>query len=156
MLLKNSDVLLTKELHPGLLPITADYAQMVTIVQNLIINSLHAFEDNDIRIDRKIRIVTTPMKGGIEISYYDNAGGMPEHVKNRIFDPFFTTKKVGEGTGLGLSVTYAIVEKYGGNIRFETRLPEGEGGNSGTTFFVALPPETSGEAKAGEPQGRTA
>jgi len=61
---------------------------------------------------------------------------------DRIFVPFFTTKKVGEGTGLGLAVSYAIVNKYGGSIRFESRAAEdGEEGPTGTMFFVDLQPE---------------
>ncbi len=56
--------------------------------------------------------------------------------------PFFTTKKVGEGTGLGLAVSYAIVNKFGGNIRFESRaVDEGNKGPTGTTFFVSLQSE---------------
>jgi two-component system NtrC family sensor kinase len=68
---------------------------------------------------------------------------------DRIFDPFFTTKKVGEGTGLGLFVSYAIAEKCGGHLRFETRTA-GEAPNaSGTTFIVSLQPEPATEEAKG-------
>jgi signal transduction histidine kinase len=56
----------------------------------------------------------------------------PEHLP-QIFDPFYTTKQVGRGTGLGLSVTYGIVEKHGGHIEAKSRKGEG------ATFTVALP-----------------
>ena len=68
----------------------------------------------------------------IEIS--DNGPGMPEELRKRIFEPFFTTKKVGEGTGLGLSVSYFIVvENHGGQMEVES-IP-----GQGTTFIVILP-----------------
>ena len=89
---------------------------------------------------------TNPYSHMVEAIFADSGTGIPKEIADRIFDPFFTTKKVGEGTGLGLSVSYAIVQKYGGNLRFETRLPEGEGGNQGTTFFVSLRPETTANA----------
>jgi two-component system NtrC family sensor kinase len=56
----------------------------------------------------------------------------PEHI-SQIFDPFYTTKQVGRGTGLGLSVTYGIVEKHGGHIEVKSRKGQG------TTFTVTLP-----------------
>ncbi len=64
-------------------------------------------------------------------------GIKPEH-RSRIFDPLFTTKKVGEGTGLGLTVSYAIAKKYGGSITFDTKVKE-ESPDSGTTFVITLP-----------------
>ena len=130
-----------------------DAGELQQVFINLVNNAIAAMPQGG-----KFTVMTriNPYSHMVEAILADSGTGIPKEIADRIFDPFFTTKKVGEGTGLGLSVTYAIVEKYGGNIRFETRLPEGEGGNSGTTFFVSLPPETPGEAKAGEPQGRTA
>ena len=57
----------------------------------------------------------------MEIRLSDTGHGIKKEDRNKIFDPLFTTKEVGEGTGLGLSVCYAIVAKYGGTITFETR-----------------------------------
>jgi signal transduction histidine kinase len=70
----------------------------------------------------------------------DTGCGIPDRIKARVFDPFFTTKKVGEGTGLGLSLCYGIVTKYGGRIRFtSTSREDAPGAPSGTTFTVSMP-----------------
>jgi two-component system NtrC family sensor kinase len=69
----------------------------------------------------------------IEIRVCDNGGGIPSSALDKIFQPFFTTKPAGEGTGLGLSLSYDIIKAHGGNIRVETN----EG--SGTDFIIQLP-----------------
>ena len=63
----------------------------------------------------------------------DTGCGMDKEILSQIFDPFFTTRKVGEATGLGLSVSYGIVNEHGGNIHMESE--EGKG----ATFTVVLP-----------------
>ena len=63
----------------------------------------------------------TTANGDAEIRLADTGHGIKKEHRNKTFDPLFTTKNVGEGTGLGLSVCYAIVAKYGGTIMFETR-----------------------------------
>ena len=67
----------------------------------------------------------------------DAGHGMSEHVKDHLFEPFFTTKQVGNGTGLGLAVSYGIVQDHGGTIEASSVLGQG------TTFSVLLP---TGEA----------
>jgi len=130
-----------------------DAGELQQVFINLVNNAIAAMPQGG-----KFQVMTriNPYSQMVEAIFADSGTGIPKEIADRIFDPFFTTKKVGEGTGLGLSVSYAIVEKYGGNIRFETRLPEGEGGNQGTTFFVSLQPETPGEAKAGGLRGKNA
>jgi two-component system NtrC family sensor kinase len=71
--------------------------------------------------------------GFIEISISDNGPGIPDAVKDKIFQPFFTTKPTGQGTGLGLSLSYDIVKAHGGELKVETK--EGEG----STFIIQLP-----------------
>jgi signal transduction histidine kinase len=69
----------------------------------------------------------------VEIRVTDNGKGIPKKVIDKIFQPFFTTKPTGEGTGLGLSLSYDIVKAHHGEINLETK--EGEG----TTFIIKLP-----------------
>lgn len=81
-----------------------------------------------------VSLSTKKTKDGITISVKDNGNGIPEKVKEKIFQPFFTTKPTGQGTGLGLSMSYDIVTKgHGGQLKVESQ--EGKG----TTFTIALP-----------------
>ena len=84
----------------------------------------------------------TPLGDGdsIEIKVADNGNGIPQKVLDKIFQPFFTTKPTGQGTGLGLSLSYDIVKAHGGELKVETT--EGEGlpaGQAGSTFKIILP-----------------
>jgi CheY-like chemotaxis protein len=73
----------------------------------------------------------------VVVQVSDDGPGIPAEVKSKIFDPFFTTKETGKGTGLGLTVAYAIVQEHGGSIRAESS-PEG-----GASFTVELPVSTA-------------
>jgi len=70
---------------------------------------------------------------GVKITVKDNGNGIPDSIKNKIFQPFFTTKPTGQGTGLGLSLSYDIINAHGGEIKLESL--EGEG----TEFIIHLP-----------------
>jgi signal transduction histidine kinase len=79
-------------------------------------------------------LVSTKKAGSfVEIRVKDNGNGIPQKVLDKIFQPFFTTKPTGEGTGLGLSLSYDIVKAHNGKLKVETK--EGEG----TEFIVVLP-----------------
>jgi len=67
-----------------------------------------------------VTITTKNLGESIEISVKDNGNGIPEEIKNKIFQPFFTTKPTGEGTGLGLSLSYDIVKAHGGELKVES------------------------------------
>jgi two-component system, NtrC family, sensor kinase len=69
----------------------------------------------------------------------DTGCGIPEGDLERIYEPFYTTKAEGEGTGLGLFVSYGIINSFGGSIHCESRVAERTGDKSGTTFIVKLP-----------------
>ena len=92
------------------------------------------------KFDGTLTIVTkqTDPENSVEIKISDTGCGIRREHRTRIFDPLFTTKKVGEGTGLGLFVSYGIISKHGGNITFETKTEE-ESVDTGTTFTITLP-----------------
>ena len=79
-----------------------------------------------------VTVSTKNIGDKIEISVKDNGPGIPDAIKDKIFQPFFTTKPTGQGTGLGLSLSYDIVKAHGGELKVETL--EGEG----TTFIIKL------------------
>ncbi len=76
---------------------------------------------------------TGGVRGAVVISVKDNGNGIPQNILDKIFQPFFTTKPTGEGTGLGLSLSYDIIKAHGGELKVETL--EGEG----TTFIIQIP-----------------
>ncbi len=133
-------------LGKGVPRVRGDAGELQQVFLNLINNAVDAMPGGG-----KLTVVTkvNPYSHLVEIIFADTGTGIPKEVADRIFDPFFTTKKVGEGTGLGLAVSYAIINKYGGNIRFETRA-DTSGGPLGTTFFVSLPPESASVGQAVE------
>jgi signal transduction histidine kinase len=80
-----------------------------------------------------VSVSTINLENSVEIRITDNGPGIPDSIKDKIFQPFFTTKPTGQGTGLGLSLSYDIVKAHGGELRVETK--EGEG----ATFMINLP-----------------
>ena len=80
-----------------------------------------------------LTVKTERIGNTIRISFQDDGPGIPKKNLDKIFDPFFTTREVGEGTGLGLSVSYGIVTQHGGKIYAQSRF------GKGATFFVELP-----------------
>ncbi|MEO6290942.1 MAG: ATP-binding protein, partial [Ginsengibacter sp.] len=80
-----------------------------------------------------VSIRTKKINNQIEIKVSDNGIGIPQNIADKIFQPFFTTKPTGQGTGLGLSLSYDIIKAHGGEIKVETK--EGEG----STFIIQLP-----------------
>jgi signal transduction histidine kinase len=80
-----------------------------------------------------VSISTKKNKGKVEIKVSDNGNGIPQKVLDKIFQPFFTTKPTGQGTGLGLSLSYDIVKAHGGELKVETT--EGER----SEFIIQLP-----------------
>lgn len=108
--------------------IVADSHQIQQVFLNIMLNALHAMPEGGI-----LEITTKKRSTFVEIVFKDSGCGIPDEDLPRIFTPFFTTKKVGEGTGLGLSVVYGIIENHGGEIIVKSKLGEG------TTVLIVLP-----------------
>ncbi len=132
---------LTFEPGDGLPMVTLDRNQIQSVLLNIVINALDATDPGgSITITTNIGISTSkPGQKGIEILFTDTGCGIPPENLNRLFDPFFTTKEVGHGTGLGLSVSYGIVERHGGTIWVQSKV------GKGSTFKVWLPTEEQSE-----------
>ena len=91
------------------------------------------FKDPDYIHNPTVWVSTKKDGNKILISVRDNGPGIPQKILDKIFQPFFTTKPTGQGTGLGLSLSYDIVKAHGGELKVETK--EGEG----STFIIHLP-----------------
>ncbi|MFB2967680.1 PAS domain S-box protein [Aerosakkonema sp. BLCC-F183] len=111
----------------GKLPKIQCYAgQLNQVFMNILNNAIDALEQPSINEDRSINI-TTELKDSERaiIRIADNGPGMTEEVRQRVFDPFFTTKPVGSGTGLGMSISYQIIDKHSGKLTCISVLGEG-------------------------------
>jgi len=130
-------VKLEAELAEGLPRVRGDAAQLQQVFLNLINNAVMAMPQGG------HLTITTGLDGDrdqVRIRFIDTGEGIKKEHLPKIYDPFFTTRKVGEGTGLGLSVSYAIVTKFGGTIACESQAKdEARGQESGTTFTISLP-----------------
>jgi signal transduction histidine kinase len=115
------------------------------VLLNLINNAFYAVskkalkntDDYKPEVIVRTKLTNFPLGGSggrkVQISVIDNGPGIPDNIKEKIFQPFFTTKPTGQGTGLGLSLSYDITKAHGGELKMETK--EGEG----TEFIVLLP-----------------
>jgi two-component system NtrC family sensor kinase len=135
-ILVTKNITLEMNLAEDLPKVRGDSGHLQQVFMNLITNAADAMEAGGVltistRLDEP--------DDRVEILFEDTGHGIEKKYRDRIFDPFFTTKKVGEGTGLGLSVSHAIVTKYGGEITFETVAEEEDRDRKGTTFTVSLP-----------------
>jgi signal transduction histidine kinase len=154
---KNKDFNATMETHfdPNLPKIEIIPQDIGRVILNLINNALYAVNERSKDIERAGSPSGVGVKGGqgqvlsyvptvsittqltansqLLIVVKDNGSGIPDAIKEKIFQPFFTTKPTGQGTGLGLSLSYDIVKAHGGELKVETK--EGEG----TEFMIQIP-----------------
>ncbi len=128
-----------RDLSDGLPQVRCDIQQMNHMLMNIILNAAQAMEGRG-----RLRIRTSLAPGGerVRLEVKDSGPGIPEDVLPRIFEPFFTTKEEGQGTGLGLSLVYGIVENHGGRISVNNA-PGG-----GARFVIELP-VNAGRKKGG-------
>jgi signal transduction histidine kinase len=109
------------------------------VLLNLFNNAFYAVSQKKAQLNGQYQpqviVSTKALADGVEIRVRDNGTGIPDSVKSKIFQPFFTTKPTGEGTGLGLSLSYDIITKgHGGELQVESK--EGEGAE----FIIQLIP----------------
>jgi signal transduction histidine kinase len=107
------------------------------VLLNLYNNAFYAVNEKKKTADETykpfVSVQTKKIDDNVEIKISDNGNGIPQNIIDKIFQPFFTTKPSGEGTGLGLSLSYDVIKAHGGTIHVESK--EGEG----TSFFIQLP-----------------
>ncbi|MGD8176709.1 two-component system sensor histidine kinase NtrB [Marinimicrobium sp. ARAG 43.8] len=125
---------LITELEDALPPVMGSAAEIQQVILNLLRNAMQAFYADPPNRPPVIWLRAFVDRGSAVLQIEDNGPGMPEEVRRHIFEPFFTTKDVGQGTGLGLSVSYFIVtEHHSGTIEVDSLLGEG------TCFTIRLP-----------------
>jgi signal transduction histidine kinase/BarA-like signal transduction histidine kinase len=133
-------------LAAGLPQVFADGHQLQQVLLNLVINAEQAMLAANGRGTIVVRTWHDAERDAVILEINDDGPGIPEETQPKIFDPFFTTKEVGKGTGLGLTVAYAIVQEHGGRIRLESKA------HAGASFYVEVP--VSGRKMAPEADAR--
>jgi two-component system NtrC family sensor kinase len=138
---------LESDLAPNLPRVKGDPRELQQVFINLINNAMDAMKGGGLI---KINTLMAPDGKRVAIEFSDTGNGIPREAQPKIFDPFFTTKPTGAGTGLGLSTSYGIITKFGGNIIFTSYPAEEYPEKHGTTFTVYLPVVTGVEAEGGD------
>jgi len=138
----DSTLLLARHLLKGKVEVRKEYgavraihgspSQINQVFLNIVTNAVQAMPQ---RAEPNVLTLRTAMDdaGTVRVEIQDNGSGIPKDVMSKIFDPFFTTKPIGQGTGMGLSISYKIIQEHGGRI-----LVDSEPG-IGTVFTILLP-----------------
>jgi two-component system NtrC family sensor kinase len=123
----------SKEIRGPVPALRLDKGGVQQVLVNLFLNGIQAMPKGG-----ELKVVLEQTKDEVRLDVKDTGVGIPPENLERVFDPFFTTKKEGEGTGLGLSVSYSIIRKHGGRMQVQSR-PD-----VGTTFSIFLPAGVAG------------
>jgi CheY-like chemotaxis protein len=143
---KVTNISVVEALATGLPDVFADSHQIKQVLLNLLINAEQACLGANGKGTIVVRTSLDTDRGSLVLEVSDDGPGSPEERVNKVFDPFFTTKEVGQGTGLGLTVAYAIVQEHGGRIWVESgaaKAPKdraaAQQAKTGASFFIELP-----------------
>ncbi len=137
-------VRIRRSFDPSLPRVVVDVGKMRQVFMNLIMNAQQSIEGEGV-----VTVSTRedPAQAGFWVAVSDTGVGIADDARDAIFDPFFTTKEPGQGTGLGLAVSYGIVKEHNGDISFESEV------GKGTTFNIWLPQGEHSD-EAGSPDRR--
>jgi two-component system NtrC family sensor kinase len=130
--MKLSNVGVETRLAEELPAASCDASQIQQVVLNLVLNAAEATQSKS---ERRVIVETARADGDVILTVMDNGEGIAPENLSKIFDPFFTTKSEGKGVGLGLAVSYGIIQAHGGDIEVKSQP------GAGTTFTVSLPIE---------------
>jgi PAS domain S-box-containing protein len=123
-----SCITIDKAIESSLPPVRADRDQLIQVLINLVMNSMHAMPQGG-----QLKLSLAREGSSVCLGLADTGHGMPEEIRSKVFEPFFTTKDFGKGTGLGLTVVKGIIEEHGGTIDVESIV------DKGTIFWIRLP-----------------
>jgi signal transduction histidine kinase len=126
-------VRIQRDFDPGLPQVVADVDKIRQVFMNLILNAFQAIQGSGVIT---VSSCSDAGRGGARIVVFDTGSGIADDIRDAIFDPFFTTKEPGQGTGLGLSVSYGIIQEHKGDITVESEI------GKGSTFTIWLPEGT--------------
>ena len=134
---KKFNVAIATELDGSIDKISVVPQDISRVLINLLNNAFYAVDEKKRQLngmyEPAVTVYTKKLEGKVEIQVNDNGNGIPQNIVDKIFQPFFTTKPTGQGTGLGLSLSYDIIKAHGGEIKIESK--EGEG----SEFVIQLP-----------------
>lgn len=138
---KTKMIEIAREEAPSLPPVVADFNQLVQVFVNLVVNAFQAMKQGGKLTIRSSR----DENGWVRVGFQDTGCGISAENMDKLFTPFFTTKEEVKGVGLGLAVSYGIIERHGGRIEVQSEV------GKGSTFTVCLPPHEE-EAAAESPR----
>lgn len=128
--MRSTGVTVESDLDPALVRVRGDDRQLQQVLLNLIVNAEHAMSSTPVR---QLGVRTRNEGSRVVVEIRDTGTGMTPEVQKRIFEPFFTTKPEGTGTGLGLSVSYGIIQSHAGTLSAQSAV------GVGSTFRISLP-----------------
>jgi C4-dicarboxylate-specific signal transduction histidine kinase len=107
--------------------------ELMQVCINLALNAFDSMAANPPERARRLTVRSSATDAALTVSFHDTGAGVPEEIRPKLFQPFFTTKEAGRGSGLGLSVSYRIMQEHGGTLRL------GDDGTPGAVFVFEIP-----------------